>query len=274
MAKDEFEQVRAERDPLRQAQRATELLALYQQRGVELARLRKEAIDRAAQDLGMSYTAVAARIGLSKGRITQIRQTAPPVERAFFGVGPVTVAVPLRRMDGRSAGVIAREDAASAEQLTSLLTSLQLQVQQFHIPTDGEWTPSGDTVAICGPKSSHVTAEAIEADPLLTFGRDDDGRWTLRDKATGQHFHSPMDEGSADEDLAYLGRLPYGDGTLLVIAGIHALGSHGAVEYLASNLPTLYKTLGTQSFSAVVRCKVEDGKVLESEAVWGPRTHA
>lgn len=273
MAKDEFEQVRAERDPLRQAQRATELLALYQQRGVELARLRKEAIDRAAQELGMSYTAVAARIGLSKGRITQIRQTAPPVERAFFGVGPVTVTVPLRRMDGRSAGVIAREDAASAEQLTALLTSLQLQVQQFHIPTDGEWTPSGDTVAICGPKSSHVTAEAINADPLLTFAPDDDGQWTLRDKATGQHFNSPMDEGLTDEDLAYLGRLPYRDGTLLVIAGIHALGSHGAVEYLANNLSHVYKTVGTQTFSAVVRCKIEDGKVLEAEAVWGPRKH-
>ena len=272
MAKDEFEQVRAERDPLRQAQRATELLALYQQRGVELARLRKEAIDRAARDLGMSYTAVAARIGLSKGRITQIRQTAPPVERAFFGVGPVTVAVPLRRMDGRSAGVIAREDAASAEQLTGLLTSLQLQVQQFHIPTDGEWTPSGDTVAICGPKSSHVTADAIAADPHLAFDADD-GRWTLRDKATRKRLTSPMDEGSTTEDLAYLGRLPYRDGTLLVIAGIHALGSHGAVEYLAANLTTLYKAFGTQPFSAVVRCKVEDGRVLEAEAAWGPRTH-
>jgi hypothetical protein len=99
----------------------------------------------------MSYTAVAAKIGLSKGRITQIRQTAPPAERAFFGVGPVTVAVPLRRMDGRSAGVIAREDAASAEQLTALLTSLQLQVQQFHIPTDGEWTPRGTPSPSAGP---------------------------------------------------------------------------------------------------------------------------
>lgn len=272
MAKDEFEQVRAERDPLRQAQRATELLALYQQRGVELARLRKEAIDRAAQELGMSYTAVAARIGLSKGRITQIRQTAPPAERAFFGVGPVTVAVPLRRMDGRSAGVIAREDAASAEQLTALLTSLQLQVQQFHIPTDGEWTPSGDTVAICGPKSSHVTADAVAADPHLAFEADD-GRWTLRDKATGERLTSPMDAGSTSEDLAYLGRLPYRDGTLLVIAGVHALGSHGAVEYLSNNLPELYKAFGTQPFSAVVRCKVEGGTVLEAEAVWGPRTH-
>jgi hypothetical protein len=118
-----------------------------------------------------------------------------------------------------------------------------------------------------------VTAEAIAADPLLAFAQDDEGRWTLSDKTTEERLTSPMDQGSADEDLAYLGRLPYRDGTLLVIAGIHALGSHGAVEYLANNLPSLYKTVGTHAFSTVVRCKVEDGKVLEAEAVWGPRTH-
>jgi hypothetical protein len=60
----------------------------------------------------MTYTAVA---GLSKGRITQIRQTAPPSERAFFGVGPVTIAVPERTMPGRALPVISAEYTLAAD---------------------------------------------------------------------------------------------------------------------------------------------------------------
>ncbi len=74
---DEFAAVRAEQDPLVQARLATELIGTYQQRSVELARLRKVAIERAARERGMTMSAVAVEIGLTKGRITQIRQSAP-----------------------------------------------------------------------------------------------------------------------------------------------------------------------------------------------------
>lgn len=87
---DDFESVRRERDPLKRAKLATLLLSTYQQRSVELARLRKEAISDAASSTGMTYTAIAESLGLTKGRVTQIRQSAPPAERAFFGVGPLT----------------------------------------------------------------------------------------------------------------------------------------------------------------------------------------
>lgn len=72
---DEFESIQTDRDPIRQARRATELLAIYQERSAELAQLRREAIERAAVEQGLSYAAVAGKIGLSKGRITQIRQS-------------------------------------------------------------------------------------------------------------------------------------------------------------------------------------------------------
>ena len=52
MSPDEFEDVQAEPDALRQARRATELMAIYQQRGTELARLRREAIERATLETG------------------------------------------------------------------------------------------------------------------------------------------------------------------------------------------------------------------------------
>lgn len=274
MAADEFEQVRRERDPLRQAQRATDLLATYQQRGVELARLRRDAVERAADELGLSYSAVAARIGLSKGRITQIRQSAPPAERGFFGVGPLTVAVPLRAMPDRPSGVIAHEDALALERLTGLLTALQFQVRTLHIPPDGVWRPPPEAIAICGPKSSDVTAEAIASDPHLTFDHGPEGHWSIRDKTSDDEVKSPMDEGIDSEDVAYVGRLRYQGHLLFVIAGIHALGSLGAVDYLTANLRTLYATVGQAPFSLVVRSTFDGTTVTKSEALWGPRAHA
>lgn len=273
MSHDEFDRVLAEPDPLRQARAATELMALYQQRGVELARLRKEAITRAADENDMTLTAVAAELGLSKGRITQIRQTAPGPERAVFGVGPLTLAVPLRAMPDRPTGVIAAEDGNAAQQMTELLTRLQFHVHPFQIPTTGEWEPPNDAVAICGPKSSPVTAEAIESDPYLSFTGDEYGQWAIRERETGAVVESPMDTGDSDSDVAYVGRLAYEGRRLFVIAGVHSLGSLGAVAYLADNLPTIYAEVGTANFSMAVRSSFVDGAPTQTEAICPPRAH-
>ncbi|HWO66686.1 MAG TPA: winged helix-turn-helix domain-containing protein [Umezawaea sp.] len=74
---DEVAQVRADPDPVRRGRRASDLIALYQQRANDLAQIRRDAIDEAHDVLG-SYTEVAKALGLTKGRITQIRQAAPP----------------------------------------------------------------------------------------------------------------------------------------------------------------------------------------------------
>lgn len=85
---DDFESVRRERDPLKRAKLATLLLSTYQQRSVELARLRKEAISDAASSTGMTYTAIAESLGLTKGRVTQIRQSAPQLSVRFSVLAP------------------------------------------------------------------------------------------------------------------------------------------------------------------------------------------
>lgn len=273
MSPDEFEDVQAEPDALRQARRATELMAIYQQRGTELARLRREAIERATLETGMTFSAVAAALGLSKGRISQIRQSAPPAERALFGVGPLTVAVPLRESPGRDAGVIAAEDSLSAQRLTETLEALQFQVRQFQIPASGEWDPVDGAIAICGPKSSRITAEAIESDPWLSFTADENGTWVIRDRETGQALTSPLDRNSESEDVAYIGRLAYQGGTIFVIAGVHAIGSLGAVEHLAQHMGELYERVGTECFSMVVRCEFEGDKVTETEELWAAQVH-
>jgi hypothetical protein len=275
VSQDEFDRVRAEADPLRQARRATDLLAVYQQRSMELARLRRDAIDRAASELGMTYTAVAAAVGVSKGRVTQIRHSAPPTERAFFGVGPVTVAIPERRMPGRALPVISSEDAASAEFVTGLLQGLSLQVRSARVPVDRGWQPpAGDVVAICGPKSSPTIAEVLAADPLLDFAPDQAGRWRIRDRDRGQVWGSGMDEDPPRaEDVAYLGRVWRQGGALLVVAGVHAIGSLGALTWLAGHLPETHHAVGAQPFSMVVRATYDGPAITGSEVVCPPRTY-
>lgn len=269
-----FERVRQEADPLRQAQLAGELIAMYQQRSVELARVRKEAINRAAEQQNMSFSAIAAQLGLTRGRITQIRQSAPPVERAFFGVGPVTVAVPLRLVPGRALPVISSEDAAASERLGKVLSAYAFQVQNYRIPSDGIWSPRGDTVAICGPKSSRITAEAIASDPFMDFQPDDHGRWIISERDGSRVYRSSMDsEEHAWKDMAYVGRFDYRGQNLIIIAGIHALGSLGAIDYLSRSLPELYAAVGTREFSMVVHSEHDGERVLRSEPICAPRVH-
>lgn len=276
-ADDPFDQVRREADPLRQAKLAGDLMVIYQQRAVELARLRREAINRAAAERDLSFSAIAAELGLTRGRISQIRQSAPPPERVFFGVGPVRVAVPLREVPGRALPMISSEDARAAERLTRLLLDLAFQVEQCRIPPDGRWEPSGDVVAICGPKSSPVTAQAIESDPFLSFAPDDGDvqRWVIRERDRSREHRSPMDEApSSWADVAYVGRVVYDDRPLLVIAGVHALGSVGAVHYLTHHLRELFEQVGTHRFSMVVGSEHDGETVTRSDLVYPPRVHA
>lgn len=273
---DQFERVRREVDPLRQAQLAGELIATYQQRSVELARLRREAINRAQAEKGLNFAAIAEKLGLTRGRITQIRQKAPAPERAFFGVGPVTVAIPNRLVPGRALPVISSEDARAADLLTDLLTDLAFHVDRLRIPPGGVWEPRGDVVAICGPKSSAVTAQAIASDPVLTFDSNQAEKWTIRERDGSRSYESPMDDATSLtwSDVAYVGRLALPSGQpIFVVAGVHALGSVGAIDYLRRHVAELYTRVGTQRFSMVVASEHDGETVTRSELLCAPRVH-
>jgi hypothetical protein len=137
---DPFDEVRREPDLLARGRRATELLTLYQQRSAELARLRREAIDAAHRDLGMSFTRIAEAMGVTKGRITQIRGSAPARERAFFGVGPVSIGIPLRYgVTDRQRPLIAAEDVKTGEEIARLLGGYGLAVSRVHAIGSRRW---------------------------------------------------------------------------------------------------------------------------------------
>lgn len=75
-AEGEVEDVREESDPLEQARKATELLMLYEIRIASLVAVRRRAIARAEVD-GLTRTAIAKRLGITKARITQIMEGQP-----------------------------------------------------------------------------------------------------------------------------------------------------------------------------------------------------
>lgn len=268
---EEFHALRREPDPIIRGRRATELLALYQQRTTELARLRRAAIEEARDQLGGSYTEVAKAFGLTKGRITQIRQTAPAPERAFYGVGPITIAIPGRVFPGRRDLVIASEDDETADIMTAELHRLAFHSERYRINPGQYWSPVGDAVVVCGPVSAPIARELLAEDPVLGFVQLDDGRWVLERRDTSEQYPSPIDDGHDDRDVAYIARHQRADHVTVHLAGIHALGSIAAATHLAAGLQELWRDMGQSSFSMAVRGTFEGQKPTNVEVLTGPR---
>ena len=267
---DDFDAVRNDPDPIRRGRRATALLSIYQQRATELARLRREAIEEAHRSQDLTYTEIAAALGISKGRITQIRGGAPAAERLFFGVGPVAVGVPLREgTDDRMRSYVDAADLATQQDTVTLLATLALTADEDTIAPDATTVPDGDAVVICGPKSAPIGAALLDGDPRLGMVRDD--RWWIVDKATGERYGSPMsDSPPAAADLGYLSRRRDGDRVIVHVAGLHSPGSRGVMHYLGRHLPELYRQTGDTSFSAIIRSELDGLTVTASHLHAGP----
>ena len=268
---DDFDSVRGDPDPVRRGQRATRLLTIYQQRAAELARLRKAAIEEAHRERGMSYTEIAQALGITKGRITQIRGSDSRAERAVFGVGPVSVGVPYRyQTTDRERPLVAAEDFQTGEQIETLLTALAFAVTRYQIEPDRAEAPGGDTVVVCGPKSAPVGAALMERDPALSMVRDG-GRWWIEHRTTGERFGSPSDDGNGKAaDVAYVARHKQAGGVAVHIAGIHAIGSLGAAHYLTAHLADVYRKAGEQQFSMIVQASYDGLTITGSTLAGGP----
>lgn len=267
----EFDSVRQDPDPIRRGQRASSLLARYQQRATELARLRRVAIEEAHRERGMSYTEIANALGISKGRISQIRSTAPQQERAFFGVGPVSVGIPWRyRTTDRERPLIAAEDAQTGKELSRLLDGLALDVEEYQIEPDRTEPPVGDGVVVCGPKSALIGAALMSVDPVL--GMIDDGeRWWIEHLPSRKRYGSPSDERQPrSADVAYIARHQMVGHVIVHIAGIHGIGSLGAAHYLARHLSELFVQVKEQSCSFIVHATYDGLSITGSELAAGP----
>jgi len=265
-------------DPAERARAAGELLAEHQTAVTRLARIRRRAVAelRAA---GLSYAEVGQKLGLTRGRIAQLKSST--VEEEFFGGSLVTIATPLRETTaGRP--LVAQEDVEAAMVLTRFLDAADVATSLQHVSPAGELDLSpAALVAICGPKSSPVVQQLIAADPAFEFSADAEGRWHIIDRSSGQTYSSAIDEDpEADRDVAYVARLPRPDGaaSVLVVAGVHAIGSLGAVHYLTtmSNLRELHRAVADRPFSMVIESQFQRSplRTIAAKAKTDPKIHA
>jgi hypothetical protein len=241
-------------------------------------RRRKAIADLRAQ--GLSYAEVGQALGVTRGRIAQLRGPDATVEAAFFGGRQIAIATPLRKQrDGRP--MVAQEDADAATVLAQHLSRLDLDTSMQRIPPGGGPDLEPDAlIVICGPGTSARIAELLKSDPVFDYSQQHPGAWRIRERQSGREFRSPLDDGSAhDRDIAYFGRLRRPDGRpLLLIAGLRAIGSLGVAHYLVSgqHLRELYDAAAAaQPFSMVIGCTF-DPKTLTiraAEALTAPRLH-
>ncbi|MGW1014541.1 sigma-70 family RNA polymerase sigma factor [Streptomyces termitum] len=273
---EEVRRVAAMQDHTLRVKAAAELMGDLQAAVVETSRMRKESIAW-LRDHGHSMADVAKLMGVSRARVAQLRDVGPPPERAFLGTEHVRVLVPMRAGERE---YVALEDSSTGQKLLALAHQVQLEGDLGYIPTTGEIDLGHeDLIVVCGPKSSPVTAEALGRDPKLLFETLPDGRWALTERDSGTVHTSPSDDPDSPvpEDIAYLGRLPRpdGQGTFLLIAGIHAVGSLGVAHFLAENITDIYQEAGTKPFSMVIAADYEPGTkaILGSRALSGVLLH-
>ncbi|WP_395100680.1 sigma-70 family RNA polymerase sigma factor [Streptomyces noursei] len=248
-------------DPLERARSAHSLIGRVQDYGNEFQAVRNEAMNESLRVGQLNATQLAAELGISKGRVSQLAKGAPP-ERLFLGSGRLTVALAEKLEDGKlkdgrskpvQGPVIATEDVQTYERLRDLAEEVGLEVAFERIPLGGNVRLNrNNLIVICGPRLSPLIEQILESDPHLRFGKDDNG-WHLVDRNTGHVYRSPMDHGG-NGDVAYFGRLPRpdGQGTFLYVAGIHARGSGGVVHWLTRELANIHRELKAKRFSTLI----------------------
>jgi len=173
-------------------------------------------------------------------------------------------------MTDRERPLLAAEDVAASDVAAHLLSDLGFTTSLQQIKPEDELLPGGDLFIICGPKSASAAALLIEQDPLLNI-IDSDGHWSIIERTTGAMFQSPTDLYGDNSDIAYLSRRVESGRVITHVAGLHAIGSLGAVTHLQSSADVIYGSVGERSFSLIVASRYDGLAILETETRYGPQ---
>jgi hypothetical protein len=263
------ERVTAISDPATRAEAAGELIDEHQVVIAELSRLRREAVEQMLAS-GMTQTQIAARLDMSKGRVSQLLTAGLRPERAFYGTGSLTVAIGAKREANRPdpSNVLSAEAFSAFELLSESARRTGLDASYEVVPAPGNVQINRpNLIVLTNPRLLPFLSQIMEADPHIRYREDDDG-WYLVDVTAGQEYRSPRDKGESS-DFGYIGRLPRpdGKGTFLYLAGLHAPGTLGAAHYVVENLAQLYREFKAKRFSAIVRYDFAEGDQLSKRRV-------
>ncbi|MGR6921109.1 hypothetical protein ACU635_43295 [[Actinomadura] parvosata] len=260
-------------DPLDRVKAATDSLTQIKSTEAEASRIRRDALDELITS-GKTQAEIAKALDISDARLSQIRKSGPPPERAFFGATtqPVIAAVAEKREANKTkpGPVVSIDDLQAYNRLRGMVEDLGLSASYEVIKPPGNIALNRNgLVIICGPRHSWLISQVLGADDKLAF-EEEEGIWHLVDRETGVTYRSPEDSGEPG-DIAYLGRLPRPDhkGHFLYIAGIHAAGAAGAVHYLESELSSLYREVRNRRFSMLISCRYnpETHQIVSSQRI-------
>lgn len=270
----EIEEVRALNDPADRARRYNDLVNKAQELSSEAARGRREAIEELKKQ-GKPQREIASMLGVSPSRVSRLLSTAPNIERALLGAGPVTIAVGGKQETGRSnpSIVVSKEANRAYAALRTMCVDYGLGVAQDDVeivpPPGIVQLNRDDLIVLTSPRLLPIVGQTLDADDHLGFTLTDEG-WHVIDRDKATMYRSPSDRGEP-ADYGYLGRLPRPDGrgTFLYIAGIHAMGTLGAVQFLADNIEKIYQEAKTKRWSVLIRCTYDpaDRSITTTEAI-------
>jgi hypothetical protein len=250
---DPFADLEGQDDETR-AKHASELVVKYTELTNEASRIRKEALLNLV-DSGRSMAELGRLLGVTRSRVGQLLASGPRPERAILGTGAITVAVGGKFEAGKAqpSAVISEEALAAYNLIRDTCQDLKLSAEYEIVPPPGMVRLTRDNLIVIGsPRILPLVGQVLEADEHLAFDSGAQG-WFLRDLTTGDVYRSPSDAGEGC-DYAYIGRLPRpdGKGTFLYLAGIHAMGTLGAAQYLTNNLSELYSSARTGRWSTLI----------------------
>ena len=269
----DVQKLRAEPDPARRGALATAILDGQRAVRDEVTRIRLECVDQLYAQ-GLERPQIAETIGVSPGRISQMRRAGPRPERALLGTSHLTVALGGKQEADKSqpGPVVSQDDLVAYEYLATCASELGLTTSSDVVQPPGHINLNRpNLVVVCGPRLSPNVAEILDGDPHYGFAKAEN--WYLYERARGgRSFPSPIDgDPATSDDVAYLGRLPRPDrrGTFLYLAGVHAPGCAVAAHYLTGHLAELYETApGRSPWSLLVQGSFDtDRRITSSEAV-------
>lgn len=192
--------------------------------------------------------------------------------RRLLGTDKVLVHIPTRNAgdvlgEKRLKTVVAREDYNTFEKLRATLLAAEFEVDLAYIPPDGEIELKKDcaNIVVCGPKNSSEVQAVFDGMKNLDFKKDDEG-WYF-EMTGGERLYSPLEENK--EQYAFLGKVSLGGKDVLLVCGIHAIGSDGVAHFLGDGkqMEQLLQRVGDGRFCCLIKSsyKWETKEVYDAE---------
>lgn len=220
--------------------------------------------------MDMIITAVTVPFTIISSGIFTYRKCKKRLRRRFLkkllGYDEIVIHIPTRIADNtlgekRLKPVVAKEDYNTFERLRNILLRNGFQIELSYIPARnddilayGELELKRDkaNIVVCGPKNSKSVEEIFTKLEGLDFVKGDEG-WYFDDLVNEQQFSSPLTE--PRNQYAFLGKVPIDGMNILLICGIHAIGSDGVAYLLGDNsrLDSLLRFVKDKNFYCLVK---------------------